>query len=789
MARLVFLLSLLCFMALTPWVHRRWVPSGDQPHYLLATHSLLVDHDIDLRNNYLQQDFAAYYPADWLDPHVRKTISGAWYPLHDVALSILLAPAYAMGGHLGVIYFLNLIAALVAVNTWWLAYELTSQRSAAWIAWLAATFTIPLLPYAFLVYPEMPAALLVLWVVRTLLRPTVAPPWRWATVGMALLMLPWLVVRFAPVAVALFLLLLARGMIKREFAARHWAALGIGMALMMLVILLFSSLLYHDSLASVGSSLDRGANTVLRRLDVLNHLDSFLGWLLDQRIGLWSLAPVYLFLLPGLLLLGRQHRCAAIVLGGVLLVQHLSLGFTKFVMRGGIPPRYLIAVLPLAGALLGVVWSEVRAHSVRAVGGILLVLSLLNAALVMVEPSRAEFGPYDESHLLRLYSSVTHLDLNRALPLFVSDMRYKDPGWDDRVEGDQDVTTYTFGGFSPALSPVGRVVPDDAATAGVATVIEVGVAGIGFAGPQGSFPAGSYTLIYRLRAEGSSLPDVPLAVARVEIAGRPPLEREIMTHDLQPPGTFQQVSLPFSLEARREVTCTLATTGASALAVDWAGVDYAAPWRARLLTLCWAGVAVAFAVWVRRKGAHAPVPQPVIEHEDESLRGVPVTAAYCATLAVLLLIGGGLIYRQWYLLKGPRTYQAEHLHRLIGQVVADASAAGRQAVHKVGGQEPAGFVAFGPYELFAAGNYQACFRLKGMASAADAEVAIVDIAARAGEAILARRAVGTADLAGASYHDICIPFVNTAQQRLEFRVYSAAESDVWFDQVRVSRYP
>lgn len=789
-ACLVFLLSLLCFMALTPWVHRRWVPTGDQPHYLLATHSLLTDHDADLRNNYIQQDYAAYYPADWLDPHVKKTTSGRWYPLHDVALSILLVPAYAMGGHLGVIYFLNLIAALVAANTWWLAYELTSRRDAAWIAWLATTFSIPLLPYAFLVYPEMPAALLVLWVVRTLLRPTLAPPWRWMTAGAALLVLPWLVVRFAPIAVALSLLVVVRGAIKREFAARHWAALGIGMALMMLVILLFSSLFYHDSLAAVGSSLDRGANTLLRRLDIMNHLDSFLGWLLDQRIGLWSLAPVYLFALPGFLLLWRRRRWAALTLGGLLLVQHLSLGFTKFVMRGGIPPRYLIAVLPLAGTLLGVVWGEVRARSVRIVGGVLLALSFLNAAFVMADPLRAEFGPYDESHLLRLYSAALRVDLNRLFPLFISDMRYKDPGWDDRAEGDQDAPTYTFGGFSPALSPVGHVVPDAAATAGVATELEAGIAGIGFAGPQGSFPAGSYTLIYRLRTEGSPAPNALLAVARVEIAERPPLEREITARDLQPLGTFQQMSLPFSLDARRGVTCTLTTTGASALAVDWAGVDYAAPWRARLLALGWAGVALAFAVWVRQRGATALAAQPrETGPRGDVLPDASVTSVYHAALVVLLLIGGGLIYRQWSLLREPRIYQAEHLQRLVGQVVADPAAAGQQAVRRMGGQGAAGFLAFGPYEVFDAGGYQACFRLKSMEVGVDAEVAVVDVAAQAGEMILARRAVRAADLADTGYCDICIPFVNTAQQRLEFRVYSAAESDVWFDQVRVSRYP
>src|SRR6187200_2853743 len=37
-------------------------PTGDEPHYLLMTQSLLRDGDFDLRNNYEHMDYLEYYP-------------------------------------------------------------------------------------------------------------------------------------------------------------------------------------------------------------------------------------------------------------------------------------------------------------------------------------------------------------------------------------------------------------------------------------------------------------------------------------------------------------------------------------------------------------------------------------------------------------------------------------------------------------------------------------------------------------------------------------------------------
>ena len=72
----IFLAVLAAYVALVPWLARVWSRSGDEPHYLLAAHSLVHDGDLDLSNNYAQRDYAAFYTGYYLNPHVHVRADG-----------------------------------------------------------------------------------------------------------------------------------------------------------------------------------------------------------------------------------------------------------------------------------------------------------------------------------------------------------------------------------------------------------------------------------------------------------------------------------------------------------------------------------------------------------------------------------------------------------------------------------------------------------------------------------------------------------------------------------------
>ena len=74
--------------------------TGDEPHYLILTASLLRDGDLDIGNNYAEdaRTREIYGPVE-----VRHSVGrdGREWPSHTPGISVLLVPAFALAGGLG----------------------------------------------------------------------------------------------------------------------------------------------------------------------------------------------------------------------------------------------------------------------------------------------------------------------------------------------------------------------------------------------------------------------------------------------------------------------------------------------------------------------------------------------------------------------------------------------------------------------------------------------------------------------------------------------------------------
>jgi hypothetical protein len=196
------------YLALLPFVARTWRATGDEPHYLLAAHSLAVDSDFDLANNYDQLDYLAFYYHHQLDRQIRTDRAGQQILNHQLGLPVLIAPVYALGGRTGVLALQALLGGLLAALTFNLARFISQDEPAALGATLVVALSPPLLMYPYLVYPELVGALLstlVLYFAITRDQPT---PTVFALVVLSLVTLPWLNRRFVPLALVLALLIL-----------------------------------------------------------------------------------------------------------------------------------------------------------------------------------------------------------------------------------------------------------------------------------------------------------------------------------------------------------------------------------------------------------------------------------------------------------------------------------------------------------------------------------------------------------------------------------------------------
>jgi hypothetical protein len=326
--------------------HSQVGPQGDEPHYLMVADSILRDGDLSLEQDYAQGRYRAFHDAP-LAPHYRvRGRGGAIYSLHAVGLSVLILPAWALAGYAGVTVLMALLAALVALEVREWVRETTGREGLAEAAGWVAALSPPLVHYAGLVFTEVPAALLLSYGLRRGRDPALGRGGAVA-VGLAAAALPWLNVRYAPLAVVV----LAHAMWRHGRWRTTIPALVPG------VVSGAGLLVYHHVLYGF---LDP-RRVYGRRPEVsLSTLPEGLpGLLLDQEFGLLVYAPLLALAIPGLVFLWRRDRKVAIAVGAAVVAVLLTAG-TWPMWRGGFNPpgRFLVPIAPLLGVAVALAWER-----------------------------------------------------------------------------------------------------------------------------------------------------------------------------------------------------------------------------------------------------------------------------------------------------------------------------------------------------------------------------------------------------------------------------------------------
>ena len=195
------------------------LPSGDEPHYLVIAESLLRDGDLRIENNHASRRYLAYVDGELKPDYLRRGRDGRIYSIHAPGLPMLVLPAFALGGYRGVVLFLALLSAAGAALAWRAAFEVTRDFTAAWVGWAAVALSAPFFFQAFTVYPDGPAAVIVMGVAYALVREGwLTSAGRLALVGAGLAILPWLHTRYALIAGAAAVVIGLRLLWRRGFS-------------------------------------------------------------------------------------------------------------------------------------------------------------------------------------------------------------------------------------------------------------------------------------------------------------------------------------------------------------------------------------------------------------------------------------------------------------------------------------------------------------------------------------------------------------------------------------------
>jgi hypothetical protein len=203
-ALIAFLLAFALFAGVTKVVNPALF--GDEPHYALEAVSIASDGDTDMANQYNDARLMLeIYGASSLDYHAFEFPGGhGLRSVHSPGLPLLLAPA-ALVTHS--VFWMRvevaLIAAIGAALLMLLLQRIPFGREwQRWAAWAAVVLSPPVIVFAGQLFPEWPAATLLLGATVLLLRPD-RGPWTMAGVGALAGALPWINVRFLSLTIAL----------------------------------------------------------------------------------------------------------------------------------------------------------------------------------------------------------------------------------------------------------------------------------------------------------------------------------------------------------------------------------------------------------------------------------------------------------------------------------------------------------------------------------------------------------------------------------------------------------
>jgi hypothetical protein len=285
-------------LAATKLTAKGLFPSGDEPHYLVITQSLLRDGDLKIENNHQRGDYREYYAPD-LEPHyLTRGADREIYSIHPIGISVLLAPVYALAGYTGVLVALIAMGALAVAIAWRWALASLNAPGATTFAWAAIALTAPYLINTFTVYPEIAAGLAV--IVAFVLTQPRDPDRRglgpWIASGLAIASLPWLSTKYAPMSAALLLIVTYR-LRKKEPASllrnpKAWAVV----AVYAISLIGWFAFFY----AIWGNALPMAPYGSMTQTSPLNLRAGGPGLLFDQEYGLLALAPVYVLAGTGL---------------------------------------------------------------------------------------------------------------------------------------------------------------------------------------------------------------------------------------------------------------------------------------------------------------------------------------------------------------------------------------------------------------------------------------------------------------------------------------------------------
>lgn len=415
---LLLLISGLVFF-ICAYITSTETPTGDEPHYLVISQTLLLYHSLDVNLDYTHNDYKVFYGGS-LGGYQHTSLNkwGQPLPLHSIGGPVLWLLPFALAGHLGTLFFMSFLSVLIILNIYLLLVSLGIRRNYALFTSLAITLASPIWIFSHRDFIEPIGAFLCIYIIRVIFRERLRA-WDLLLSSAALGALPWIHIRFALFEVILCCFLLAR--VYQDFRFQR-----ISMYIYALLPVAGMFLLFEGYNLFVWGSLNPAVNQASSGevpFDVAPWR-GLLGLFYDQEYGLLLTFPIFLFLLAGIVVALKKELLRFNLLMLLLIVPYLIIVASFHNWDGAISPpdRFLTVLVPPLAFYLALALQEARSRIINGLFLLCMVVGMLYEGVSMsIGGGWMDWRDGHASPLPKL-SQALHLPLTGTMPsVFGSD--------------------------------------------------------------------------------------------------------------------------------------------------------------------------------------------------------------------------------------------------------------------------------------------------------------------------------------------------------------------------------
>jgi hypothetical protein len=342
-----FFALFLFYFITTTYITIIYPPTGDEPHFLLITKSLLKDRDFNLENDYVnEKSYKEFYPdfLEYENIHNTKDKNNLGiYSIHPPGLSFLIAIPYLLGKRIGVQIFLNLITTLLIILIFKYLLENGISKKIAFFCSFWFALSVPILINSSLVLTEITSALLIVYSLIKLNK--IDYDKNHFLFFLCLSYLPWLHSKLAVFSIIFYFYYYYELWVIKKFNFKK-EIINNSFVFFSLILFLFYYYSIYGKFAVFALTSIFQSTSFYFIFSIGNFIKNFFAVLFDRDYGLFIYNPLFIVFLWGIILSFKKDKKNLLPL--IFIMPYLILFlFWKDWSGSMTPARQLIPVLPV----------------------------------------------------------------------------------------------------------------------------------------------------------------------------------------------------------------------------------------------------------------------------------------------------------------------------------------------------------------------------------------------------------------------------------------------------------